>query len=43
MMRELESAAVRTLAAVFDCSQLRDAIEEIPTVYSRDYGHTGSE
>ena len=36
MMRELESAAVHTLAAVFDCSQLRDAIEEIPTVYSRD-------
>ena len=34
MMRELESAAVRTLAAVFDCSQLRDAIEE--TVFSRD-------
>ena len=34
MMRELESAAVRTLAAVFDCSQLRDALEE--TVFSRD-------
>ena len=36
MMRELESAAISTLANVFDCSQLRDALEYVPTAFPKD-------